>query len=226
MSEEIYVKVTKNGPYLVYGKPNIVESTILSEGNNISNEYVTTKIYDEMPYEPVALCRCGKSKNPPFCDNSHSLCCFDGEETAGFAAFLSDSKKYSGKDFILIDNEKFCALARFCDAYEGVWDLIYKNDDFSRSQLIKEVGLCPSGRLLIYDKNGHCIEPNFEKSISIIEDKGLNVSGPIWLKGGIRIESVKGISYEIRNRQTICRCGNSKNKPFCDCSHWHTKFKA
>ena len=23
---------------------------------------------------------------------------------------------------------------------------------------------------------------------------------------------------------TLCRCGGSKNKPFCDGTHWHNKF--
>jgi CDGSH-type Zn-finger protein len=26
--------------------------------------------------------------------------------------------------------------------------------------------------------------------------------------------------YESRNRITLCRCGKSENKPYCDGSHW------
>ncbi|HET8688843.1 MAG TPA: CDGSH iron-sulfur domain-containing protein [Methanosarcina sp.] len=39
------------------------------------------------------------------------------------------------------------------------------------------------------------------------------------MRGGIPIESADGKQYEIRNRVTLCRCGKSRNKPFCDGSH-------
>ncbi len=56
--------------------------------------------------------------------------------------------------------------------------------------------------------------------LALIEDPGIGVSGPIWVRGGVRIESAEGKIYEIRNRVTLCRCGKSKNKPFCDSAHW------
>jgi len=36
----------------------------------------------------------------------------------------------------------------------------------------------------------------------------------------MRIESADGRMYESRNRVTLCRCGKSENKPYCDGSHW------
>jgi CDGSH-type Zn-finger protein len=45
------------------------------------------------------------------------------------------------------------------------------------------------------------------------------VVGPIMVRGGITIEGADGTVYEKRNRVTLCRCGKSKNKPFCDGSH-------
>jgi CDGSH-type Zn-finger protein len=39
------------------------------------------------------------------------------------------------------------------------------------------------------------------------------------VRGGITIESADGVPYEVRNRVTLCRCGRSDNKPFCDASH-------
>jgi Iron-binding zinc finger CDGSH type len=41
-------------------------------------------------------------------------------------------------------------------------------------------------------------------------------SGPIWLRGGVELTSADGHQYERRNNMTICRCGESKSKPFCD----------
>jgi CDGSH-type Zn-finger protein len=44
------------------------------------------------------------------------------------------------------------------------------------------------------------------------------------VRGAIPIESASGKQYERRNRVTLCRCGASENKPFCDGSHLSVKF--
>ena len=42
---------------------------------------------------------------------------------------------------------------------------------------------------------------------------------PLWVRGGVQIVSADGGVYEVRSRVTLCRCGASSNKPFCDGSH-------
>ncbi len=69
-------------------------------------------------------------------------------------------------------------------------------------------------------KTGAVVEPPFEPSIVLIEDPAVGVSGPIWVRGCIPVESATGGTYRVRNRVTLCRCGKSKNKPFCDSSHY------
>lgn len=223
--KEIYIKVTKNGPYLVYGIFDISEKIITVDSDNVSIEYAEGKTF-EIKSSPSALCRCGYSSNPPFCDGSHAGIGFDGEETASFKPVLEDAKKYEGPNLTLYDNEKLCAFARFCDANGSIWNLIFQGSEYSDSEAVKEANLCPAGRLIIYDKEGRLIEEKLKESIAVIEDDGLKISGPLWVRGGIRIESSDGQSYEIRNKQTLCRCGQSKNKPFCDSTHRHIKFKA
>jgi CDGSH-type Zn-finger protein len=44
------------------------------------------------------------------------------------------------------------------------------------------------------------------------------------VKGGVQIKSSDGFVYEPRNRVTLCRCGQSGNKPFCDGTHISMKF--
>ncbi|MGA7803617.1 CDGSH iron-sulfur domain-containing protein [Bradyrhizobium sp.] len=39
------------------------------------------------------------------------------------------------------------------------------------------------------------------------------------------VVSADGFEDEVRNRVTLCRCGQSQNKPFCDGTHAQTKFK-
>ena len=79
---------------------------------------------------------------------------------------------------------------------------------------------CPSGTLAhARDRESQNDEPEFGKGIGVIKD------GPLWIRGGIPVVSADGDAYEVRNRVTLCRCGNSGNKPFCDGSHWETGFR-
>jgi CDGSH-type Zn-finger protein len=121
----------------------------------------------------------------------------------------------------LTDVQELCAVARFCHRLGGTWKLT-KNSDNPKSKeiAIQEACNCPSGRLVVWDKKtGKPIEPQIKPAISLIEDPAKKVSGPIWLKGFIPLESSDGTPYETRNRVTLCRCGKSSNKPFCDGCH-------
>jgi CDGSH-type Zn-finger protein len=68
------------------------------------------------------------------------------------------------------------------------------------------------------------VEPEFEPSIGVVEDPAKGRSGPLWVRGGISLEGAGGTEYEVRNRMTLCRCGASDNKPFCDGNHLQSKF--
>lgn len=141
--------------------------------------------------------------------------------------FLTKPIKTIGPDLILLDNERLCASARFCHKAGGAWRLTERSDNPKLRQLaIEEAGNCQGGRLVALEKDNHKpIEPDFEPSISIVEDPWIKVSGPIWVKGYITIESSDGTIYEQRNRITLCRCGASKNKPFCDGNHVLVNFR-
>ena len=123
-------------------------------------------------------------------------------------------------DLKLTDAEEFCAGARFCHRGGSTWNLTLQSDDAKAKQMaIEEACDYPSGRLVAWEKNGKAIEPDFEPSIGLVEDTQAKKMGPIWLKGSIPVESADGKTYETRNRVTLCRCGKSSNKPFCDGSH-------
>jgi CDGSH-type Zn-finger protein len=40
----------------------------------------------------------------------------------------------------------------------------------------------------------------------------------------VPVESAESKKYEVRNRVTLCRCGKSRNKPFCDGTHIDINF--
>lgn len=218
-----HIKICKGGPYLVYGNPSIVQEIIIPDEDGASWEYKKTAQFKPTS-NPVALCRCGRSAEAPFCDGSHAKAAWDEEETASFAPLKSKAEKFEGPSLTLLDNEDYCAYARFCDAKGRIWNLVMEGTPEADELAIKECCGCCSGRLVVQDKNGEDIEEKFQEEISVLEDPAMECSGPLWVKGGIRIESSHGKNYEVRNRQTICRCGQSSNKPFCDGSHASIKF--
>jgi CDGSH-type Zn-finger protein len=213
------IMVTKDGPYLVSGGLPLVEQIIVTNGEGESLEYRDGRTYP--PAERYALCRCGHSSNKPFCDNTHKRVAFDGTETAGHETYDAQAKVIEGPALVLTDVEALCAFARFCDPKGQIWNLVQQPDDPETRKLVEhEAGHCPSGRLVVWDRETNKpIEPEFEPSIGLIEDTAKQVRGPIWARGGISVVSADGEPYEVRNRITLCRCGRSNNKPFCDGSH-------
>ena len=123
----------------------------------------------------------------------------------------------------MTDDESLCVHAGFCGTrLTNVWEMIERTSDPEvRSRLLTMVNNCPSGRLQVAPiEGGAPIEPEYEPSIATTPD------GPLWVRGGIAIQAPDGYVYEQRNRVTLCRCGQSKNKPFCDGTHVETGFSA
>ncbi|MDR0967364.1 MAG: CDGSH iron-sulfur domain-containing protein [Rickettsiales bacterium] len=222
-----YIKITKDGPYLLFGASKITEKIILTDENGVSIKYGDGKSF-EIKSDPVALCRCGKSKNAPFCDGSHIDAKFDGTETASFEPIMRQpsAEAIRGPKQTLLDNQNYCAFARFCDRGGRIWNLVMRGDEASNKLATEEANLCPAGRLMMFTNAGNLLEENSEPQIHTIEDNGLKISGPLWIRGGIRVESADGKSYEVRQKQTLCRCGASANKPFCNGAHASIRFHA
>jgi hypothetical protein len=144
------------------------------------------------------------------------------------AACRDRAKVFDGPSLALLDVESLCAFARFCDPNGQVWSEVAGTADSEvRAMFIRQVQNCPSGRLVVWDKNtGTAPEPESAPSIGLIEDPAEACSGPIWLRGGIALIAADGEEYEARDRVTLCRCGESNNKPFCDGTHAAIKFRA
>ena len=209
------VRILNNGPYLISGGVPLSRYSIQFDSQGFSCGWKETERY---PLQAsYALCRCGHSSNKPFCDGSHRSFSFDGTETDRKAPYLDRSKMIRGRFLDLSDARELCAAARFCDRFSGIWRLMKQSDDPNVIEIIKEqVKNCPSGRLALWDKEGNQIEAAYQPAIVIVEDPQENMDGPIWVQGGIPIQSADGSIYEARNRMALCRCGKSQNKPFCD----------
>jgi CDGSH-type Zn-finger protein len=211
--------ISKNGPYIVTGGVPLTVSEICNDDEGYCRTWREVKRYPLQ--EKYALCRCGQSKNKPFCDGTHAKIQFDGSEAGDREPFDRAAEVIRGPALTLADNRHLCVHARFCMRAGGIWNLVKKSDDLeARETAIEEACNCPSGRLVIKDnESGNTIEPEFDESIVVIEYPPRDEHGPLWVRGGIPIESADGRQYEIRNRVTLCRCGKSKDKPFCDGSH-------
>jgi CDGSH-type Zn-finger protein len=219
------ITVTRNGPYLVQGRIPLAKQTIESDSEGGSREWRQGEAFDVS--EEYLLCRCGQSSNKPFCDGTHLKVGFDGTETASRAPYLEQAEVFEGPAMDLTDAQPLCASGRFCDPDGSIWNLIGQTDSSEGREKVKhQSGHCPSGRLVVWDKTTRePYEPAFEPSLGLVQDPVAGVSGPIWVRGGIAIEAADGRPYEIRSRVTLCRCGASGNKPFCDGSHVTTGFR-
>lgn len=208
------IKICKNGPYLVSGNLPLNQDIVKYDQVGIPLKIKKGKSF---PLQPdYALCRCGHSKNKPYCDGSHKSVNFDGTQNPEAKTRHEDqADKIEGPKLILKDATGLCAGAGFCHRAGGVWYLTQNSNNLqAKKTAIKESCCCPSGRLVAIDKKtGKPIEPELKQSI------GISDNGPFCVKGGVPVESSDGSTYEIRNRVTLCCCGKSKNKPFCDGSH-------
>jgi CDGSH-type Zn-finger protein len=218
------VTVTKNGPYLVSGNLQLSKTISIVGSQGEPEEWQKGKEYPE--HEKYTLCRCGKSQKKPYCDGTHIKTGFNGKETASKKLYKDQAEIIHGPKLNLSDAKKLCSSARFCQLSGGTWHNVEKSDDLNSKKIaIRTSCNCPSGRLVANNKKSRKpYENSFEPSIELIEDPQLKVSGPIWLKGGIELQSSDGTKYETRNRMTLCRCGKSNNKPFCGGLHIDAGF--
>ncbi len=96
-----------------------------------------------------------------------------------------------------------------------------KADGASTDEIIKQIEKCPSGALGYYsltEKENIKMEDNKMVSLKV------NKNGSLKVTGEVEIVLPDG-STEIKSgRFSICRCGLSENKPFCDGAHKETGF--
>ena len=133
--------------------PNVNTSRIWENGPNELHGDI--RIPGEEPRKRAVLCRCGQSKNKPFCDNSHIEAGFTGTGVA--------------------------------DAIENTETLEVRDGP--------------------------------------LEVKPLK-NGPVMVVGNLEIIAASGRRVATGQRFALCRCGASKNKPFCDGSHGEIGFEA
>ena len=220
-----------NGPYYLLNdmKPKIVENIQNSKGEPLSTVI------------GVALCRCGASNNKPFCDGTHATIGFSSEskgiEKDGSGEeknkVIKDKRKdYAGKKITVHDNRRICSHAAECvNNLASVFRLNARpwiNPDAANvEEVINTIRKCPSGALS-YSIDGieHRDQNDRNSMVTVCKDGPYLITGGIELIGGDANNNIiqfrEGASKE---HYTLCRCGASNNKPFCDGMHEVINFK-
>jgi len=135
---------------------------------------------------------------------------------------MSEAKHYKGKNISIFFNAGRCIHARNCvlglpsvfrTNMAGEW---IDPDGAAGEEIAAIIRTCPSGALTYRFSDSKSDENN--PQINIVR---LFENGPLSLHATLLIE---GISEGTR--AVLCRCGASKNKPFCDGSHKERGFKA
>jgi CDGSH-type Zn-finger protein len=222
------IVVRKNGPYRVYGDVPLVGKTqIVSEfGEPLTwkkGQAIDTEAHHREQW--YSLCRCGQSHEKPFCDGTHKQVGFDGTETADTRPIAERQAAYDGDGTLAVKHDDtLCSESGFCGTRNVHLRELAKTAGEAgvAAQIIAMIEHCPSGSLTYAAKAGEAeIEPDLPQQIAVtteITSEG-PIAGPLWVTGHLPIERADGQPLEARNRVTLCNCGRSKNKPFCDGTH-------
>jgi len=210
-NEEPKIACLPNGPYYLLN--DLIPKTIPNLQDAKGDPCATVT--------GVALCRCGGSNNKPFCDGTHGKNGFtDKKHTDGN---IDKRDNYVGPRITIHDNRGICAHAGYCtDKLKSVFRLGKEPwidpEGASVEEIIDTIKQCPSGALS-YTVDG--TEFRDQDRPSMVK---VTKNGPYAVIGGVELLDQpmgEGASLE---HYTLCRCGGSKNKPFCDGTHWHIGF--
>ena len=91
----------------------------------------------------------------------------------------------------------------------------------STEKIITQIKKCPSGALSFYVNNNPIKEKTMSENTKVV----IAANGPILVHGNITVTHKDGREEVKENVTALCRCGESKNKPFCDGTHKTCGFK-
>ncbi|MEJ1966885.1 MAG: ferritin-like domain-containing protein [Gammaproteobacteria bacterium] len=135
---------------------------------------------------------------------------------------IDGAEHIEGADLTLVYEGKKCIHARFCVTgapkvflanVQGPW---ISPDAIEVDRLVEIAHACPSGAIRYRRKDGKHDETAPQVNLVAVRE-----AGPYAVRGDLRLNG-----EPAGFRATLCRCGASKNKPFCDGSHHDVNFAA
>jgi len=136
--------VKKDGPYKVVGDIPLVHKTqVVSEYGEPLTWKKDGVLKEKGEY---TLCRCGRSKEMPFCDSSHYDFDFDGTETAETRPSTDRQEILEGNGIIVKKDFYLCMNSGFCgNRLTNVDEMVTNTDEPRvRAEMIAMIERCPS----------------------------------------------------------------------------------
>jgi CDGSH-type Zn-finger protein/truncated hemoglobin YjbI len=210
------VQVATDGPYLVTNVPALID--------HLGAE--------RRPAPQLALCRCGASSMQPLCDGSHADSGFSGAKDPNRVTDRRDA--YPGQQITIFDNRGICQHSGLCTdrlatVFRTEGEPFVAPSGGRMDEIIRAVRDCPSGAL------GYAIDgveargqvdwgDTRPPAIMVTKDGPYRITGriPITEADGSATPRAEGAS---REHYALCRCGHSRNKPFCSGMHWYVSFR-
>lgn len=139
-------------------------------------------------------------------------------------------KKYTNGEITVVWQPDLCVHATTCFTelpkvfvpYERPW---IKLDKGVTEEIIKTVCNCPTDALTYFWNKDMKEEQKTENTEEKSTEIKILKNGPFLVKGDFKITNYDGTEIQTRNTASLCRCGLTKNKPFCDGSHVKGNFK-
>jgi CDGSH-type Zn-finger protein len=219
------IVVLRNGPYVVYGRVPLKRKRKIVSPENNSLTWETGDVLETE--DTYALCRCGHSGAKPFCDGTHAVIGFDGTETADVRPYRDVQHVHDGVGISAQRVGELCVHAAFCIARtRPIAEMLADTGDSDvRSDVMGRIEHCPSGSYsYALQRGGDPIEPDLPQAVSVLEEEG-GLASSLWVTGKVPVLRSDDRPLEPRNRVTLCRCGQSGNKPLCDGTHRKIGFR-
>ncbi|MEM1362309.1 MAG: CDGSH iron-sulfur domain-containing protein [Pseudomonadota bacterium] len=171
----------------------------------------------------MALCRCGHSKNKPFCDGSHNEAGF--QDRGGKPEGPDRIFTYEGAKVTVTFNPRLCVHAAECgrlapEVFNTSQKPWIQPDQEVDNGIAAVMRACPSGALKEAPRGETPMHQFDETRVQVTVQK----DGPFWVQDVPSPVPPEGQGMSAR-KYALCRCGMSGAKPYCDGSHRDKAWK-
>lgn len=142
-------------------------------------------------------------------------------------------KEYHTSDLIVYWRPEKCTHARECvlslpEVFKPKQRPWIDASRASAEELIRTIDLCPTGALKYALPEGSQIDAECAKGPGWIGNEAgpgsptdikVMLNGPLLIKGDLQIYDPRGNLIESCSQASLCRCGHTRRRPFCDGSH-------
>jgi CDGSH-type Zn-finger protein/uncharacterized Fe-S cluster protein YjdI len=134
--------------------------------------------------------------------------------------------EYQGESETVTWDRRLCIHVGECGRAKG--DLFENGrkpwcdpDVADRAEAAAVVSRCPTGALALRDEAGTLIQ----EPAPTANEMTVSNDGPLYVSGDLKVDGATDDMSSVSRRVALCRCGSSKNKPFCDNSHREIAFQ-